>query len=140
MCTIGRLKLPRFTLLHQKRFLYIYYFKGVVVCPILFWKGQTLHILVLDARLKPLRSKFGFRKAKFGGKGVTRRCCNQQNSSGSGVPHHIQLHVTNRQPWALRSRLPGNEARSGHDSAAGLTIQSVRTCLEGAGAPCDADG
>ena len=35
---------------------------------------------------------------------------------------------------------PGNEARLDHDSAAGLTIQSVRTCPESVGAPCDADG
>ena len=38
------------------------------------------------------------------------------------------------------SPLPRNEARSDHDSAAGLTIQSVRTCPESVGAPCDADG
>ena len=69
---------------------------------------------------KSLESKFGFGKAKFGGKGVARRESSRRNSSSSGSAHHIPLHVTNRPPWALRSRLLGNEARSDHDSAAAL--------------------
>ena len=77
---------------------------------------------------KSLESKFGFGKAKFGGKGVARRGWNRRNSSGSGSAHHIPLHVTNLR-MAIRSRLPGNEARSDHDFAVSLAIPCVRNML-----------
>ena len=61
---------------------------------------------------KSLESKFGFGKAKFGGKGVARRAWNRRNSSGSGSAHHIPLHVTNLR-MAIRSRLPGKRSMIG---------------------------
>jgi hypothetical protein len=51
---------------------------------------------------------------------------------------HPVAHKTGK-PWALPPVL-GNEARSDHDSAAVLQLQSVRTCPESVGTPCDADG
>ena len=77
---------------------------------------------------KSLEPKLGFGKAKFGGKGVARRGWHRRNSSGSGSAHHIPLHVTNLR-MAIRSRLPGNEARSDHDFAVSLAIPCVRNML-----------
>ena len=56
---------------------------------------------------------------------MARRGCNRRNSSGSGSAHHIPLHETNLR-MAIRSRSPGNEARSDHDFAVSLAIPCVR--------------
>ena len=74
---------------------------------------------MLDARLKPLRSKFGVGKAKFGRKRRGSTWTQLSELFGFRHAHHIPLHVQTVR-HGLRPRLPGNEARSDHDSAAVL--------------------
>ncbi len=55
--------------------------------------------------------------------------------------HHIPLPIKLvGASLPYRYCVPGNEARSDHDSAAVLQLQSGRTCPESVGTPCDADG
>jgi hypothetical protein len=69
-----------------------------------------------DCSTKNLESKFGFGKAKHGAGGSTWT----QTAELFGFRWRAQHPAAHPSTWALRSRLPGNEARSDDDSAAAL--------------------